>query len=94
MQRADHREVPYLTKAYNQRTDSLRSLLIFFKDMDIRFFRVHFKLIDESREFFPVKLVVAQNIKPELGEKSFGVRLPFLVGCHSFANLGLIVLRL
>ena len=37
--------------------------MVVFKDTDINSFGSHFKLIDESWELFPVKLVVAQNIE-------------------------------
>jgi hypothetical protein len=42
--------------------------------MDIRSFGIDFKLIDESRELFPVKLVVAQNIQH--GNLKFLVKYP------------------
>ena len=42
--------------------------------MDIRSFGARFELIDESRELFPVKLVVAQNI--ENGNLKFLIKYP------------------
>jgi hypothetical protein len=42
--------------------------------MDISSFGVHFKLIDESGELLPVKLVVAQNIQH--GNLKFLIKYP------------------
>jgi hypothetical protein len=42
--------------------------------MDISSFGIDFKLIDESREIFPVKLVVAQNIQH--GNLKFLIKYP------------------
>jgi hypothetical protein len=42
--------------------------------MNIGSFGAHFKFIDESRELFPVKLVVAQNIQH--GNLKFLIKYP------------------